>query len=186
MVADSLSIVEVNIDGIDEMVMGNRKAKFSHHGVKQKGKWTVDGIPATVKRHLRLTFDHFLPVFGTRGEPPKDSKVFHQALDEIVASRFRSNHLEDRFVDILYVGPVRERIPHYGILGTMPQTELGPSGQNLMGIAQSVAEAIDLLPRVVEGQGRPRRGRDLEELHHGHGAVVAGTHREAKRMMLVK
>jgi predicted ATPase len=48
--------------------------------------------------------------------------------------------LEEIFNEILYVGPIREKIPRYDILGTTTYCELGPSGQNLMRVLSDLGK----------------------------------------------
>jgi hypothetical protein len=78
-------------------------------------------------------FNHFLPYIRPREKkPPKDKREVMAGFELFLTSQMRIAFIDNLFNNILYVGPLRERIPRYGILGTMPYTELGPSGQNLM------------------------------------------------------
>jgi len=46
--------------------------------------------------------------------------------------------------------------------------------KHLTGFLQGVDQDVDLLLGVVEAEGDPGGGRDFEELHDRHGAVMAG------------
>lgn len=95
-------------------------------------KWSIEGVPTKLKPYIRPNFDHFLPYLGPAGEKPHNKKVLMAAQELFFGSYIRVDFMSRLFRRIFYVGPIREHIPRYGILGTMPYSELGPSGQNLM------------------------------------------------------
>ena len=112
--------------------MSNKAEKILLAGRREKRKWFATGIPSKLQSHMTLGFDHFVPLILPKGKVPKDKKLRNEGIDLFLKSQMRFRLLQEVFDDILYVGPLREKIPYYGILGTMPYTELGPSGQNLM------------------------------------------------------
>jgi len=112
--------------------IADKQSKKRYRGTLENKKWLLAGITPELEPHIRPRIDHFLPFFTPTGKGPTDKKIASEGFDLFMASRLQIGVLEHLFDDILYVGPIRERIPHYGILGSMPYTELGPSGQNLM------------------------------------------------------
>jgi predicted ATPase len=100
-------------------------------GVRKDGKWSFAGLPDAVAPHVRLGFVHFLPLFYPSGPKPED-KVIESVSRFVLSSQMRELSLPSLFEKLGYVGPIRERIPRYSVLGTMPYSEVTPSGQNLM------------------------------------------------------
>jgi len=107
--------------------------KDFYNGIKANGKWQIDGLPKDALPYIRPQFQHFLPMIAPATEkPPDDEKITTQAMDLILSSRMRTAALNVFFENLLYVGPIREKIPRYGFMGTQSYSELSPSGQNLM------------------------------------------------------
>ena len=124
---------EVVVDSFEvrDSVSGERIA-----GYRKQGSWSFTGLPKAVEPKVDLHFHHFVPVFHPKGRKPEASlarRVTLFAFD--LQMRFSS--LQWQFERLTYVGPIREKIPRYGILGTMPFSELTPSGQNLMRVLSS-------------------------------------------------
>jgi predicted ATPase len=135
--------LKANIIEVVAFEMGNKEKRLYFSGKKLNGNWKIEGIPETLRPHLGLDFDHFVPYLFPKGRGPKDSEKIHEGTEICLRSQMRIRLLQELFDRILYVGPIRERIPHYGILGTMPYTELGPSGQNLMRV---LSESVRVAP----------------------------------------
>lgn len=108
------------------------KSKSEFAGKLENSKWVLDGIEDKLKPHVKIEFDHFLPCLGHKGKKPKDEEILKLAMETFLNSHFRFYPTEYLFENIRYVAPIRQRIPRYGVLGTMPHTELGASGQNLI------------------------------------------------------
>ena len=83
-------------------------------------------------------------MFTPTGREPEE-KLAARVMEYAFSFRMRVSWLEWQFRRLSYVGPIRERIPRYGILGTMHFSELSPSGQNLMRVLSS---------RTVRGRGK--------------------------------
>jgi len=113
-------------------------SKANLRGKYLKSKWSLKGIPPKLKPHVRPNFDHFLPHLGPAGKKPRNKKFLMEAQELFFKSYMRVDFVSHLFRNIFYVGPIREHIPRYGILGTMPYSELGPSGQNLMRVLSQV------------------------------------------------
>ncbi len=88
-------------------------------GTRKAGGWKLEGIPEDIAPHIALEFFHFLPVFLPTGKRPDDQTV-NRAMAFSLASQINAQHLRGHFEHLSYVGPIRERIPRYGMLGTMP------------------------------------------------------------------
>ena len=80
---------------------------------------------------MRIGFANFIPIVRPIGPRPR-SETAYDAYTWYANSRDMMANLAAPFEDLRYIAPIRERIPRYGIMGTMPYSELGPSGQNLM------------------------------------------------------
>jgi hypothetical protein len=103
----------------------------------QSGKsWSLEGIPEEIRPHLIVDFMHFIPWFRPFGPKP-DEKLASKVTNFSFSLHMRTSILSWQFERLAYVGPIRERIPRYGVLGTMPYSELTPSGQNLMRVLSS-------------------------------------------------
>lgn len=87
--------------------------------------------------HMKAGYYHFLPSFLPRGPRPKDEKVANMVMSICTSTQMLAAMLAMSFDRLRYVAPVRERIPPYGMLGTMPATEFAPTGQNLMRVLAS-------------------------------------------------
>ncbi len=101
-------------------------------GSIQNGKWSLAGIPKDVLPCLEIGFTHFVPTFSPKGKKPDDQEVVARTISFSMHSHVVANVLEQIFDLLSYVAPVRERIPRYSILGTMPYSEVSPTGQNIM------------------------------------------------------
>ena len=137
---------EVVVQSFDvrDSISGSRIA-----GVRRRASWTLEGIPETIRQHTEVYFNHFIPGLRPKGpEPPK--KIARQVLDFAFTLQMKFSLLEWQFQRLSYVGPIRERIPRYAILGTMPYSELTPSGQNLMRVLSSKAGRSQSKPLVKQ------------------------------------
>lgn len=98
---------------------------------RRDGNWSYRGIPKDIIPHISISFMHFIPTFEPGGPVP-DEKTVNRVISFCTFSFLAAQLLSRTFERLSYVGPVREKIPRYGVLGTMPYSEIGPSGQNLM------------------------------------------------------
>jgi len=119
--------------------VSDTKIKKSLIGRKriQARKWNVTGFDVDLIPHVQPVFHHFLPVMVPYGKRPKDEKIRERVFQLLFTGRVQASMIERIFAEILYVGPVRQQIPRYGILGTQQYSELSPSGQNLMRVLSS-------------------------------------------------
>lgn len=108
------------------------QSKSEFAGKLENSKWVLDGVVDKIKPHAQLEFDHFLPCLGPKGKIPKDKEILELSVEILLNSHLRFYPTECLFERIRYVAPIRQHIPRYGVLGTMPHTELGASGQNLI------------------------------------------------------
>jgi len=141
-----------NTIAVQRFEMGNKEKTYQ--GVLENGKWELGGIREELKAHIRPVFDHFLPSFTGKGKPPDDKNIIEEGSNLFLATRIQISCIEEFFNDILYVGPIRERIPRYEILGTTTYCELGPSGQNLMRVLSDL------------GKRGMMKGTIIRELNH--------------------
>lgn len=100
-------------------------------------EWRVTGPRTKVLEHMKVDFMHSIPTLIPSGPKPKDEQLASDAFEWFMTSRIKANVLTRLLGDVKYVAPIRERIPRYGMLGTMASSELGPSGQNLMRVLSS-------------------------------------------------
>ncbi len=134
---------EKNTVDVSSFELSDANNKISFKGSPDENQWTHKGISTELAAHLGVDFEHFLPVIGARGNQPKNKEIRNQCVEEFLNSRMRIRAITDWFDGVRYIGPIRERIPRYGVLGTMPFSGLGPSGQNLMRV---LSEAIKISP----------------------------------------
>ena len=99
----------------------------------ESGRWNLSGLPKEVKQHAKLAFHHFVPLIPLPDKDPRaDERTLGLLFWYALYTGSQMPALTSVFENTLYVGPVRQRIPRYGILGTQAYSELGPSGENLM------------------------------------------------------
>jgi predicted ATPase len=98
--------------------------------------WKISGPSQRLLKHLHVDFVNFLPIILPFGQKPKDD-IAQQVLRWNLVSVERGRSLWQVFDKLRYVAPIRERIPRYGVVGTMVYSELSPSGQNLMRVLSS-------------------------------------------------
>ncbi|MCX6659328.1 MAG: DUF3696 domain-containing protein [Candidatus Bathyarchaeota archaeon] len=97
------------------------------------GKWKIAGRPRKTLKSMHVTFSGFFPILlFDRASLPKPRSVEEETIEWHYLSRRVMLGLTSTLQGIRYIAPIRERIPRYGIMGTMPYSELSPSGQNLM------------------------------------------------------
>lgn len=118
----------------------------------------IKGLSRRLLEHAAIGFANFIPVVWPTGPRPKDNNIAREILNWHYDSKRMAIDLSSVFGDLKYIAPIRERIPRYGIMGTMPYSELGPSGQNLMRVL-STSEALEL-----------RRNSVLNELNYWLGS----------------
>ncbi len=109
--------------------------------------WRIKGLSRGLLEHTDIGFVNFLPVIWPRGPEPKE-KIVQEILNWHYDSKRMAADLMFSFEDLKYIAPMRERIPRYGIMGTMPYSELGPSGQNLMKVL-STSELLSVRKESV-------------------------------------
>lgn len=98
--------------------------------------WQLRGPERKLRKYMRISFANFVPIVRpTSPRPGRD--VAYDVYTWFSNSRDMMANLVAPFDDLRYIAPIRERIPRYGIMGTMPYSELGPSGQNLMRVLSS-------------------------------------------------
>ena len=74
---------------------------------------------------------------------PKNNTIFDamKKTDEytnlLLITSISASDVQRRMKRLKYIAPIRERIPRLGLIGTMPYSELGPSGQNLLKVLSS-------------------------------------------------
>lgn len=124
----------------------------------------VKGIPKKLLNHAEIRFANFLPVVWPSGPRPKD-ELAQEVMRWHFNSRKSGMNLAIAFDDLKYIAPIRERIPRYGIMGTMPYSELGPSGQNLMRVL-STSEALERRQTSVLNQLNYWLGRKFKLLRN--------------------
>ncbi len=129
----SKNLIEVvSFDGrelSDQNVLGVNKAGGSQLRIK--------GPKRKLHPHMTVAFMHFIPFVVPFGPKPKSEKVATSVIEWTISSRFNAQKLARELAEVRYVAPIRERIPRYGIIGTVAYSELGPSGQNLMRVLSS-------------------------------------------------
>jgi len=128
-------------------------------GVRRKadGKYIIKGPSTRLFKHMNIKFANFVPRVVPFGKRPK-AEVARQIINWATASTIRVNELIEVMEKLRYVAPIRERIPRYGMVGTMVYSELSPSGQNLMRVLSS----SDTLSR--------RRKSAIDELNYWLGS----------------
>lgn len=99
-------------------------------------KLKIRGPSGRLLKHMDIKFTNFVPRVIPFGVKPK-AEVATQVVAWTHASMIRIGELSDVLEKLRYVAPIRERIPRYGIVGTMMYSELTPSGQNLMRVLSS-------------------------------------------------
>jgi hypothetical protein len=99
-------------------------------------KWRISGPSKRLLKHINVNFVNFVPIVLPFGQKPKDN-IVPQIIRWNYASLARGRELSEVFEKLRYVAPIRERIPRYGVVGTMVYSELSPSGQNLMRVLSS-------------------------------------------------
>jgi len=120
---------EINIRSF---ALSSSKPKTIFAGKLGDSGWVIDGIDEELQEHVKINFNHFLPFLSPKGRRPKDNNILMAASEQLILSHMKLAFLSHFFEHMLYVGPIREHIPRYSILGTIPYSELGPSGQNLI------------------------------------------------------
>lgn len=127
------------------------KGRTAFAGTCENAQWRTEGLPADMQEHVQPDLRHFLPVPAPSGKPPKNDKLRRQVLHLWEAWFVWISHLAALIGDIRYVTPIREAIPRHALIGTMPSSELGPKGANLMRImAEDRAGKGHLLKRLDE------------------------------------
>lgn len=102
------------------------------------GKWRIAGRPQKVLNAMDVSFEGFFPVLMPRITGSVRTKsAEQQQLEWYYLSRGMIFDFRSALQGLRYIAPIRERIPRYGIMGTMPYSELSPSGQNLMRVLSS-------------------------------------------------
>lgn len=105
-------------------------------GRADDNKWKISGPPRRLFKYMDIRFTNFVPIVIPFGKRPKDD-LASQVVAWTQASSIRMRNLSNVLGSLRYVAPIRERIPRYGIVGTMVYSELTPSGQNLMRVLSS-------------------------------------------------
>jgi predicted ATPase len=140
-----------NAIGVCSFEMGEKRSKTFCRGERRDGKWILDGLPDKLQEHVQLGFVHFVPRFSPRlTRTPAGKTLIEKALNLFASDFTREAVFSYAFGALRYVGPVRERIPRYGILGTMPSSQLGPSGENLMRVLSAVGRKGMSMRLVIE------------------------------------
>jgi hypothetical protein len=115
-------------DSLGKSVLGFKKLDGN--------KPQIIGPPKRLREHMTTDFVNFIPIVGPTGPRPRN-EIARDVITWAFNSRAMMTDLSLMFEDLKYIAPIRERIPRYGIMGTMPYSELGPSGQNLMRVLSS-------------------------------------------------
>jgi len=140
-----------------------------------KNGLTIRGIPKKILKRSQIRFSNFFPIIW-----PLDLKTRFQQAREIWTWHFHTQSMWREislvFDNLKYIAPIRERIPRYGIMGTMPFSELGPSGQNLMRVL-STSEALEFRRKSVLNELNYWLGNKFKLLRNIHVETVdaAGT-----------
>jgi hypothetical protein len=118
---------------INKFRVSDKTDSFVYIGAKREDSWQISGIPEAIQPYARVSFDHFIPTIQL---PTKQPKINDDNLESLIGHMFftstQSMVLSKLCENMLYVGPVRQKIPRYGVLGSQHYSELGPSGENLM------------------------------------------------------
>lgn len=117
-------------------------------------EWHITGPSAKLLQHLKVDFTHFIPIMSPSGPRPKDETLASESFGWFMSSRVNENIIARLMGEVKYIAPIRERIPRYGVVGTMASSELGPSGQNLMRVLSN-SEIVS-----------KKRGTIIQELNH--------------------
>ncbi len=113
--------------------LGNRIMRLTS---TDQGEWKITGPSSRLQQHMRLHLVNFVPIVTPSGQRPGDELAV-KIMRWYLATVQRGKALHEVFERLRYVAPIRERIPRYGVVGTMVYSELSPSGQNLMRVLSS-------------------------------------------------
>jgi hypothetical protein len=96
------------------------------------GEWSITGPHVKLRRFMDVTFWNFFPVLTAKKQDETPSKVSKGVLEWYYLSRMMAVGYMEMLQGLKYIAPIRERIPRFAMMGTMPSSELSPSGENLM------------------------------------------------------
>lgn len=99
---------------------------------RSRGKLQLPDVPEQVRRHLEVTFRHFLPVLQPTGKRPKSIKLMRQILNLTMLSNVQAYEWQNLFEKVRHVAPLRLPIPWYGIQGRIPSSDIGEGGEHLL------------------------------------------------------
>lgn len=136
-----------------EIRRGDSEQVLSGHQNTFKGKWKLTGLNDIVD-HIALDLFHFLPQLKPFGNKPEDSEILSRVFESMTGFLLHSQAISHLFQHLHYIGPVRQRIPYYGTLGTMPSSEMGPSGENLLKVLAHVPSMRSPLKELNSWLGR--------------------------------
>ena len=118
---------------VSKFRVSDESDSFVYAGIKRNDSWSISGLPIAIRPHAGISFDHFVPTVLVPGTKPNASEeTIEHLIDHMFFTSIQSMVLTQICESMLYVGPVRQKIPRYGFLGSQPHSELGPSGENLM------------------------------------------------------
>ncbi len=103
-------------------------------GTRDSGKWEIEIRPSWMQPYVGPDFSHFIAYPQWSGEPPKDMELVHKIISGLMLHSGSSSEVAEAMHLVKYVAPVRVPIPRFTRIGTMPSSELGPAGENLMRI----------------------------------------------------
>jgi len=96
------------------------------------GKWSITGPGRSLAMSMGVSFWSFFPIVFPQRSKPAPGRVSRALTEWHYLSRGMALGFMSMLDGIKYIAPIRERIPPYGKVGTMPYSELSASGQNLM------------------------------------------------------
>jgi hypothetical protein len=130
------------------------KGKLFLRVVRRGNTWDRAGVPDEMESYLGVELMHFVPTHRLRGKPPKEKQLAQNIIRRMYASLGNLAIVDEMLSNILYIGPVRERIPPTMATGTRTYSEVGPTGADVMRVLAS-QERVG-----VRGQGS---GRTVEQ-----------------------
>lgn len=136
---------------VNRFAMEHRKSGQALSGEHRHSGWKLTGVPEHLVPHLDVSLAHFVPTLRLAGPQPSDQKILERAMFSHLVSVMQLQHLTHLFSQVSYVGPIRQQIPYYAVMGTMPHSELGPSGQNLMRVLAATEPIPGGRKRLIEG-----------------------------------
>ena len=112
------------------------------------GEWSITGPHVKLRRSMDVTFWNFFPILAAKKQDETPSKISKGLLEWYILSRLMAVGYMEVFEGLKYIAPIRERIPRFGVMGTMPSSELSPSGENLMRVL-ATSESIRVRKKTL-------------------------------------